>query len=206
MFSRALITLSFMTAAFAVPTTDLSGRENSPNDADLLASCPGGPGSSNVERADRCTLINIVNNPDTRVYKALGDPQLNCGGGTDEVKVTLGGSTEVSQTVTVSANLGINVEGISVGGGISTTDTSTETQSKTVEYSIPPGRQAVFVTGIDHRSQTGNVKVNYGDRQFDHFIWFTGTTITQLTPTDDVVFDVYESACGTDPNDFSSLH
>ncbi|KAH9920887.1 uncharacterized protein BXZ73DRAFT_91898 [Epithele typhae] len=187
MIARALIPLSFVAAVLAVPTV-LSLREDAPTDSDLLASCPGGPGSSNIERADRCTLINIVNNPDTRIYKALGDPQLNCGGGTDDVTVTLGGETSVSQTVSVSANLGFNIEGISVGGGLETSDTSTQTQSKS------------------HHSQSGQVQVNYPDRQFDHFIWFTGTSITQLTPTDDVVFDVYESACGTDPNDFSSLH
>ncbi|KAH9939341.1 uncharacterized protein BXZ73DRAFT_43854 [Epithele typhae] len=205
MISRTLVALAFMTAALAVPTI-LSTREDAPTDADLLGSCPGGPGSPNVEHADTCNLVNIVNNPNKRVFKALGDPQLNCGGGTDAVSVSLGGETSVSQTVTADANVGIDIEGISIGGGVSTENGSTQTQSKTVTYSIPPGRQAVYVTGIDQTSQSGNVQVNFADRQFDHFQWTTGSTITQLTPTNNVVFDVYESACGSDPNDFSSLH
>ncbi|KAH9939359.1 uncharacterized protein BXZ73DRAFT_43722 [Epithele typhae] len=205
MIARTLVALAFMTAALAAPTV-LSTRADAPTDADLLGSCPGGPGSPNVENADTCKLVNIVNNANTRVFKALGNPQLNCGGGSDAVTVTLGGSTEVSQTVTASVDVGIDIEGISVGGGVSTESGTTQTQSKDVSYSIPPGRQAVYVTGIDQTSQTGNVQVNFADRQFDHFEWTTGSTITQLTPTNNVVFDVYESACGTDPNDFSSLH
>lgn len=33
-------------------------------------------GSPNVQDADRCTLINIVNNPDVRPFVAIGDAQL----------------------------------------------------------------------------------------------------------------------------------
>ena len=100
----------------------------------------------------------------------LGDPQLNCGGGTDPIQVTLTGETDVSQTTTVSVDLGIDIEGLSIGGGVSTEKTTTQIQSKAIQYSIPPGRQAVYVAGVAHTSQTGNVQVNYGDRQFGHFL------------------------------------
>ena len=36
--------------------------------------------------------------------------------------------------------------------------------------------------------------------------WFTGATVTQLTPNiDDVEFNVLQTDCGTDPRDVSSL-
>ena len=47
------------------------------------------------------------------------------------------------------------------------TDTTT---SKEIQYQIPPGRQAVYVAGVAQKSQTGNVQVNYGSRQYGHFI------------------------------------
>ncbi|KAI0744765.1 hypothetical protein C8Q76DRAFT_605781 [Earliella scabrosa] len=214
MFAYALFTLSILSSAFARPTSqalDASGlvartHEGSIPNEDLLASCPGGPGSSNVKRADKCTLINIVQNPNKRVWTVLGDPQLNCGGASDDITVTLGGSETVSQTTTVNAEFGISLEGISVGGGASSSETTSTTMSKSIEFSIPPGRQAVYVAGVAHKSETGNVQVNYGSRQKGHFIWFTGTTITKLTPDpEDVQFDVYESDCGSDPRDLSSL-
>ncbi|EIW52228.1 uncharacterized protein TRAVEDRAFT_136133 [Trametes versicolor FP-101664 SS1] len=178
----------------------LLSRDDSPADQDLLASCPGGPGSSNIAHADRCTLINIVNNPDVRLFSILGDPQLNCGGSSDDITVTLGGESTVGSETTVNANFGIDFEGISVGGGIESSTSTSQTVSKSISFTVKPGRQAVYVAGTNFHSQTGNVQVNYGSRQFGHFIWFTGTTITQLSPdSGDVEFDVHETACGTCP-------
>ena len=61
MFSRAFFTLALTTMALAAtmfPSGGLVGRDDGPQgDADLLSSCPGGPGSSDLERADRCTLV-----------------------------------------------------------------------------------------------------------------------------------------------------
>ncbi|KAI0663678.1 hypothetical protein C8Q70DRAFT_1042359 [Cubamyces menziesii] len=177
------------------------------NDTDLFNSCPGGPGSDKLERADRCTLVNVVNNPNVRTFVVLGDPQLNCGGATDPVTVQLGGQQTVSQSTTLNANIGVDIEGISIGGGASTTDETSTTVTKSITYTIPPGRQAVYVAGTNQLSETGNVQVNYGDRQYGHFIWFTNAEVTQLTPiTNDVEFDVHESACGTDPRDLSSYN
>ena len=81
-----------------------------------------------------------------------------------------GGSKTKTQTTTVNADLGVNVEGISIGGGVSTSSSAATTESSSVQFSIPPGKQAVYVAGVEHTSQTGNVQVNYGDRQFGHFI------------------------------------
>ncbi|TBU43154.1 hypothetical protein BD309DRAFT_991203 [Dichomitus squalens] len=203
MFVNAAFALSLLSATYALT---IGRRDDQPSDADLLASCPGGPGSSVVEKADRCTLINIANNPYIRVWNVLGDPQLNCGGGTEDIVVTLGGSTTVEQTTEVNADLGVDLDGISIGGGVSTSSSTSSTESQTIQYNIPPGQQAVYVAGIEHTSQTGNIQVNYGDRQFGHFIWFTGATVTQLTPnTNDVEYTVLQTACGTDPRDVSSL-
>ncbi|KAJ3928283.1 MAG: hypothetical protein NXY57DRAFT_535412 [Lentinula lateritia] len=179
-------------------------RDASPSDNDLLLSCPGAAGSPNVENADKCTLVNIVNNPDTRVYSVVGDPQLNCGGGTEPITVAIGGSSEVSSTTTANVNLGINFAGINIGGGLSTGTTTTQTTSNTTTITIDPGRQIVQTVGVLSHSQSGNVQVNYGDRVDDHFIWFTGAVITQLTPTSDLEFDTHETACGTDPRDFNN--
>ncbi|RPD56199.1 hypothetical protein L226DRAFT_523692 [Lentinus tigrinus ALCF2SS1-7] len=196
-----------LTTGHALPRGGFVPRDDGPANEDLLASCPGGPGSPNVKKADKCTLVNIVNNPDVRVWTVLGDPQLNCGGATEDITVTLGGETTVSQTTTVNADFGVSLEGISVGGGVSDSESTSTTESKTIEFSIPPGRQAVYVAGVAQTSETGNVQVNYGSKVDGHFIWFTGTTITKLTPKgNDVEFDVHESDCGTDPRDLSSLN
>ncbi|KAI0752137.1 hypothetical protein C8Q74DRAFT_1211443 [Fomes fomentarius] len=176
------------------------------DESDLFNSCPGGSGSQKLERADRCTLTNIAEGT-VRKFVVIGDPQLNCGGSTDPVTVTLGGTTTVTQTTTLNANLGIDIEGITIGGGAEASSSTSTEQSKEVTYSIPPGRQAVYVSGTNHKSETGILQVNYGDRQFDHFIWFTTATVTRLTPIpDDVQFDVHESDCGTDPRDLSSYN
>lgn len=82
----------------------------------------------------------------------------------------VGGSTEVSETTTVDANIGIEVGGLSIGGGVSDSSTTSSTLSKMVSITIPPQRQAVFVAGQNFNSQNGRVQVNFGDRQFGHFI------------------------------------
>ncbi|KAI0824286.1 hypothetical protein BC628DRAFT_1538489 [Trametes gibbosa] len=213
MFSRALFVLSVLGTCLAVytPATVLARDEN-PSDQDLLASCPGGPGSG-LARADRCTLaslecslyVNIVNNPQTRLFSLLGDVQLNCGGSSDDIDVTLGGQTTVGSTTTISADIGIEGGGLSIGGGIESSIENSQTISKQISFTVKPGRQAVFVAGTAYNSQTGNVQVNFGSRQLGHFIWITGTTVTQLSPVaNDVVFDVHETACGTNPRDLNN--
>ncbi|KAI0751788.1 hypothetical protein C8Q80DRAFT_1268973 [Daedaleopsis nitida] len=227
-----LVALSLLGAAWAVPADEAFARggyteydaipaldglndiearthQGTISSVDLLASCPGGPGSSNVARADRCTLINIKNNPDKRVWKTMGDPQLNCKGGVTPVAETLGGTTTVSQTVTVSVNIGFESEALKISGGasISSEEGTSTTQTKLVMFTIPPGKQAVYVTGVNQKSETGNVQVNYGTRQKGHYIWFTGATLTRLTPDpNNVVYDVYVSNCGTNPTDLRSFN
>ncbi|KAI0693384.1 hypothetical protein C8T65DRAFT_720872 [Cerioporus squamosus] len=211
MFVGTFFALSLLNSALvtghALPRGGSAARDDGPANGDLLASCPGGPGSPNVENADKCTLINIVDNPDVRLWTILGDPQLNCGGATEDIMVTIGGETTVTQTTTVNADLGIDLEGISVGGGVSDSESTSATESKSIQYSIPPLRQAVYVAGVAYTSETGNVQVNYGSTVDGHYIWYTGTTITKLTPKgNDVEFDVHESACGTDPRDLSGFN
>lgn len=65
MFARSFFILSVVSSAFALYTNyyprgydaALGARADSPADQDLLNSCPGGPGSSAVEHADKCTLV-----------------------------------------------------------------------------------------------------------------------------------------------------
>ena len=142
--------------------------------------------------------VNVVDNPNVRTFVVLGDPQLkyatpsapsgsrsqallscgcgyahplnSCGGATGPVTVQLGGQQTVSQSTTLNANIGVDIEGISIGGGASTTDETSTTVTKSITYTIPPGRQAVYVAGTNQLSETGNVQVNYGDRQYGHFI------------------------------------
>ena len=94
----------------------------------------------------------------------------SCGGATDDITVTLGGSETVTETTTINANFGIDFEGINIGGGASESTSTSTTMSKAIEFSIPPGRQAVYVAGVRHKSETGNVQVNYGSKQKGHFI------------------------------------
>ncbi|KAK7007838.1 hypothetical protein R3P38DRAFT_3026372 [Favolaschia claudopus] len=179
-------------------------RDAQPSDNDLFASCPGGPGSKNVERADKCTLINIVNNPDTHLQYNVGNVQGNCEGGTNPVSLTVGGESTTETTTTASADLGIDFAGISIGGGIESEKSTSSTKSNSTSITVNPGRQAVMTMSVLAHSQSGNVQVNYGDRVDGHFIWFTGTVITQTIPTDEITFDVHETKCGTDPLDFTN--
>ncbi|KAI0824331.1 hypothetical protein BC628DRAFT_1322666 [Trametes gibbosa] len=207
MLAHSLISLSILSSALAIPYLHFH-REDIVTDQQLLDACPGGRGSDTFERADRCKLREpLTVNPDVRKWAVVGDPQLNCGGGSDPVTVELGGEHTVSQTLSVNANFGVDIEGISIGGGVDSSSTESTTESKTVSYMIRPKRQAVFVAGTNHQSRTSQVQVNFPDRQHGHFEWYTNTLVTQLTPiADDVAFDVYESDCGTDPRDLSSLN
>ena len=69
MLARPILLLSALSGiAFALPSNYKRGpgglltvREFGGEDfdeSDLFKSCPGGPGSSKLERADRCTLVN----------------------------------------------------------------------------------------------------------------------------------------------------
>lgn len=53
---------------------------------------------------------------------------------------------------------------------MSDSESTSATESKSIEFSIPPKRQAVYVAGVAHTSQTGNVQVNYGSKVDGHFI------------------------------------
>ncbi|KAF7344113.1 hypothetical protein MVEN_01701100 [Mycena venus] len=179
-------------------------RDDSPSDTDLLLSCPGAAGSPNIERADKCTLTNIVNNPDIPVVTNIGSVQANCEGGTNPITKTVGGETTTSTTTTANADVGVDFEGISIGGGLSTESSSSTTQSNSTTITVAPGRQSVMTMSVLSHSQSGNVQVNFGDRVDGHFIWFTGAVITQVIPTNEITFDVHETACGTDPLDLNN--
>ncbi|KAI0744796.1 hypothetical protein C8Q76DRAFT_13027 [Earliella scabrosa] len=176
------------------------------DDKDLFDSCPGGPGSAKLVHADRCTLVNIESFY-TREWFVLGDVQRNCGGSEDEVTVTIGGEQTVSETTTLNANVAFSLGPVQIGGGISQSWTESTTVSKSIEYAIRPGRQAVYVAGVVHSNETGIVQVNYGVRQYGHYIWFTQSTVTRLTPVrEDIQYDVHVTDCGADPRDLSGLN
>lgn len=65
MLARSLFVASVLASAMALYTPPrhandtLLSRDDSPADQDLLASCPGGPGSSNIAHADKCTLVRL---------------------------------------------------------------------------------------------------------------------------------------------------
>ncbi|KAI0671411.1 hypothetical protein C8Q78DRAFT_1069099 [Trametes maxima] len=215
MFAGYFFLLSVLTgSAFAafipyrsVASATFDRRTQDFNAQDLINSCPGGPGSDKFEKADRCTLVNVVQNPDVRKWAVLGDPQLNCGNATGSISEMLGGSHTVTQTTTVDASFGIELEGVTLGGGVSSSDEDSTTLSRSITFDVPPGRQAVYVAGTLFKSVSGNVQVNYPDRQEGHFEWTTGAKVTQLTPVpDDVEFDVHETDCGTDPRDLSGYN
>ncbi|KAJ7432363.1 hypothetical protein B0H11DRAFT_1940689 [Mycena galericulata] len=207
-FPLCVIALSLCGTVIALPrNVTMRGDKTDPTlgDTDLLNSCPGAAGTPNVERADKCTLINIVNNPDVQNFFNVGNPFLNCDGGTDPLTVMLGGSTTVDTSTAVNADIGVDIEGISLGGGVSTTTDNSQTVSQSQMFDVPAGRQAIMTIGVTFHSQTGNVQVNYGDQVNGHFIWFTGTTVTQLIPANAAVaIQVHESACGTDVTDLNN--
>jgi hypothetical protein len=84
--------------------------------------------------------------------------------------LTIGGETTVSTSTTANVDVGVDLEGFSIGGGLSTESGSSTTQSKSTMVSIPPGRQSVMTMSVLSHSQSGNVQVNFGDRVDDHFI------------------------------------
>ncbi|KAI0827658.1 hypothetical protein BC628DRAFT_1409594 [Trametes gibbosa] len=198
MYTTPAVVLAVLGSALALP--QFMPRDDAPDftDADLLASCPGGPGTKKLERADRCTLEDPVTIPNVRKFTVIGNPQLNCDGGSEAISVQLGGQTTITQTTTVSADVGFEVDELKIGGGVETSSSKSSTFSRQVTYSIPPKRQAVYVAGQNYQAQSAHVQVNYGDRQFGHFIWFTNENVTHLTAIlGDIEFDVHESACGS---------
>ena len=84
--------------------------------------------------------------------------------------MTLGGQQTISQTTSFDAKLGLDVAGIEIGGGVKKDNSKSMTLSQSVEYQIPPGRQAVYVAGTAHRFETGRIQVNYGSPQYEHYI------------------------------------
>ncbi|KAJ7189668.1 hypothetical protein GGX14DRAFT_538151 [Mycena pura] len=181
-FILSVTALYLCGTAIALPSNvTMRGGKTDPTlgDTDLLNSCPGAAGSPNVERADKCTLVSVR---------------------TDPLTVTLGGSKTVETTTTVDADIGVDIGGISLGGGFS----STTDNSKTVSHSQTHGRP-IMTVGVTFHSQTGNIQVNYGDTVNGHFIWYTTNTVTQLTPANaEDAIQVHESACGTDVTDLNN--
>lgn len=124
----------------------------------------------------------------------------SCNGGTEDVSVTLGGSTSASETVenSITAGFSLEGEGLGINAGTTFTHSSTTTSetSHSVTYQVPAGRQAVFVAGYAMESVTANVEMTYSTRQAGHFDWFV-LNATLLRPiADNIVYNVYESACG----------
>jgi hypothetical protein len=84
--------------------------------------------------------------------------------------LTIGGETTVGTTTTANLDVGVDLKGFSIGGGLSTESSSSTTQSKSIMVSIPPKRQSVMTMSVLSHSQSGNVKVNFRDRVDGHFI------------------------------------
>ncbi|KAF8595855.1 hypothetical protein BDV93DRAFT_548603 [Ceratobasidium sp. AG-I] len=199
-FTALPICVTAVFLAQAVSAGLLTFRQGGPSDDDLLLSCPGAPGSPNIERADRCVLKDPVRQPDIRYWVVLGAAQGNCGGGTDPIEWTVGGSKTITRTVNVGLTSGINVDGISIGGSVQISDSIAVTVSESVKVTIPPGRQAVHAAGINHQVFSSNVKINYPDRVFGHYEWYTSAIATVAYPMgDNIIYDPHFSDCGTDP-------
>lgn len=186
--------------------TMLPRGENIPTDDDLFLSCPGANGSPNIRRADRCTLINVVDNPDQVLWKSIGNAQLNCGGSTTATEVKLRGSASFFTSTKLNGSLGITYQNITFENGGSGSQSETEATSQEITYAVLPGRQAVYTIGYNHKSQTGNVQVNFGKRVADHYIWYTGSTVTTLKPDVNTQpsYQVHATECGTDPYDINN--
>lgn len=76
----------------------------------------------------------------------------------------------MTHSTTVSADVGFDIDGLNIGGGVESTNENSVTVSMSTEYTVPPGRQVVRTAGVAQTSQTGNVQINYGSRQDGHFI------------------------------------
>ncbi|KAG6840557.1 hypothetical protein C0991_005831 [Blastosporella zonata] len=140
--------------------------KNTVTDKDFFLSCPGAAGARRIV----CQSSSILNFLQDRQMSNERTDVPCCAGGTTPTSVTLGGSTSVSTTTSVNMNFGISFEGISIGGGMSTSNTKTTETTKSITYTVPPGRQAILTAGFKFHSQTGNVQVNYGNRVNGHFI------------------------------------
>ncbi|KAI0829870.1 hypothetical protein BC628DRAFT_1078127 [Trametes gibbosa] len=211
MISHVFFVLSIVGAAVALYTpvghhhTSLQGRDDSISTTNLLASCGDrGALDPSIPFADSCTLINIQNNPDSRLIAVLGDPQFNCGGGSDGITVQLGGPSTLSLSSSFTESTNVNLGGLGIGGGLADSLPLFVTIQQTMSYTLEPGRQAVLLAAVLHHSETGNVQANYGTRVFGHFVWITGGTLTRLIPTTDAMFFIHETACGTDATDFGN--
>ncbi|EIW52226.1 uncharacterized protein TRAVEDRAFT_24508 [Trametes versicolor FP-101664 SS1] len=207
------------------PSSNLRARDFNvhllagPADQDIINSCPGAPGSPHLRRADYCTLVNRIDNPNSHTFTILGNPQLNCGDGTSSITMTVGGEAVVEQTTTINANAqsaGSNAstafsfpQNISLSGGLAEGSVLKIAVKNSTKYLLPPGKQAVLVAVTAQRSQTGNIEAAFRNPWITNMVSFypTKANMTQLTPiANSVEFDVYESACGTDPRDLSGFN
>ncbi|KAJ7611230.1 hypothetical protein FB45DRAFT_875434 [Roridomyces roridus] len=75
-------------------------------------------GSPNINQRGGYTLVNLVNNPDTRVVTNVGSAQGNCEGGTNPISLTVGGETTIEGSTAANVDLGVDFDGISIGGGL----------------------------------------------------------------------------------------
>ena len=62
----SIVVLSLLSVNLALATcysrglVSMCARDDKPPDEDLFDSCPGGPGSDKLQRADRCTLVGDI--------------------------------------------------------------------------------------------------------------------------------------------------
>lgn len=166
-----------------------------------------GAGSPNVEDADTCKLVIMLDSeltPLSHSYwifqgqycqqprcgnflqcrKSIPEVSLfhspspflcsdrvfsSCDGEIGNLTVNLGGSSTIDASITANLDLGVALDGISLGGGISATIDGSQSVSQSQTFDVSPGRQAILTAGVTFHSQTGNVQVNYPDRINGHF-------------------------------------
>lgn len=135
------------------------------------------------------------------VWNYVGDTLKNCSpGATSAITNQIGSTTTkfASWTVGGGAEFSIKALFFDVGFQASRTWGTQFTAENRFTVSVNPGRQVRATVGTQHQNFHGRLRVNFGDRQRGHYIWYLNG-VTMVAPTGNAQATqrgMVESACG----------
>ncbi|KAK7453200.1 hypothetical protein VKT23_011881 [Stygiomarasmius scandens] len=193
-----------LSAASAFPSSrNLQRRKNveRPNVASL-DHCPG----RSIGDADRCTFEQQSTLPDRVKWFQFGQAVTNCDNGPDADDIVSTVETSHTTTETWEHTDGVEFDffGVKIGGEGGWEESSSTTESQSIEMTVPAGKQKVAVVGVNHKESQGRIRINYGDPSGEpgsndfHFIYFQNDIISTQPKGDPPVYDTREFNCGED--------
>lgn len=128
--------------------------------------------------ADACTFEETGGVSTVYRYTVSEFKGSNCGDSQDdsEIKFTVSSEESSSFTTGVSGGVGVNggeevPVGISVKVEAEYTTGQSFGQSEELSYKIPTNKQSALIIQQPYDRHSGRLRVNYGSKVDDHFIW-----------------------------------